>query len=184
MSIRAWKVILALSVVINLTLAFFLFFTYQENIAIKKRVVQEFASQQGQVLSELERALNNTENKEEFIKALISADRLIYHNYQLTGETPLGVNFDFPENLNTINTPYQSKAVAYALIERTMDRDSDVWIQALEEYTSYISQIVDVLDYHNKLEGKSLKTQYQVLDEVSDLITEFNLKNLDGTKVK
>lgn len=181
---RAWKVILALSIVLNVMLAYFLFSKNQDNIVIKKRGVQEFASQQGQVLSELERALNNTENKEEFIRALISADRIIYHNYQLTGETPLGENFDFPENLNTINNPYQSKAVAYALIESTMDRDSYVWIQALEEYTSHISQIVDVLDYHNKLEGKSLKTQYQVLEEVSDLITEFNLKNPDGTKVE
>lgn len=184
MSIRVWKVVLVISIVINLTLGYFFFTIYQENQTIKRNVIQEFASQQIQLLGELERAQRNTENKEEFIKALMSADRILYHTFQLTGETPLGINFSFPRNLNTINSPYQSRAVGYALIERSMDRDSDVWFQALEEYTFNISQIVDLLDYQNKLDGKNLNSQYQVLDEVSELISEFRLNNFNGTLVE
>jgi len=81
----------------------------------------------------------------------------------------------FPENINLINQPFQSRAIGYSLFSRTMDRINDEWNQELGVYTSYVSQVVDKLDYQNRIEGKRLKAQYQVLDEVSDLIEEFHL---------
>jgi len=87
----------------------------------------------------------------------------------------IGKIMKFPENINQMNSSFISKAVGYALINRTMDWSNDKWSHELDIYTSYVSQVVDKLDYRNKIEGESLKNQYKTLNEASDLIDKFNL---------
>jgi len=48
--------------------------------------------------------------------------------------------------------------------------------QKLEIYTSYVSQVVDTLDFENKIKGESLREQYKTLKEVSELIKTFHLE--------
>ncbi|MFA9560676.1 hypothetical protein ACERII_25600 [Evansella sp. AB-rgal1] len=176
MSVRKLKVIIGGSIILNIILAGFVFSYNQENNAMKTGGVVQYASQQEEVLFELERALENQDVKEEFVKALTSAYSMIYHNYLLTRNyTTIGEQLSFPENINHLNSPWTSRAVGHALFESTTDRLDTEAIQELEQYTSYVSQIVDILDYRNRIDGHRLNEQLQVLEETSDLIESFNL---------
>jgi len=75
------------------------------------------------------------DNKEEFVKALMSAYGIIYHNYLLTSNYPFEnakAKVDFPLGIMTLNSPYYSKAIGYALIQAsTNGKVDDEWIQEL-----------------------------------------------------
>ncbi|WP_163539587.1 hypothetical protein [Gracilibacillus sp. YIM 98692] len=178
MSKRKISVIAMISIVLNIALIWFGFSFYQENKTIKKGIITQYSTQQEEALFELERALENQDDKEEFVKALTSAYGIIYHNEVLTRTyTPIGENVEIPENINIINSPYTSKAIGNALFERTMDRMDNDDMQKLEEYTSYVDDVVKTLDYRNTIEEKSLSQQYKVLNEVSNLIEGFDLED-------
>ncbi|TCZ73016.1 hypothetical protein E0485_21585 [Paenibacillus albiflavus] len=176
MPLRKWKMIITISIGLNILMGWYLFSKYQENNSIKKGIIIQYALGQQEALNELERALANQDDKEEFVKALTSAYGIIYHIEILTrSDNPMSKYVEFPKNINKINAPLQSMSVGTSLFDDAMDRLNVKWIQELEKYTSYISQVVTKLDFQNRINGKSLNEQYHVLNEVSDLIDEFKL---------
>lgn len=178
MSQRKIRVIALFSIVLNIILLWFGFSFYQENVAIKKEIITQYASQQHEVLLELERALENKDNKEEFVKALTSAYSIIYHNDVLTRTyLPVGEEVNIPENINILNSPYTSQAVGRALFERALDKMNNDDLDNLEKYTSHVEIVVKTLDYQNKIEGKSLRQQYKVLNEINKLINDFDFED-------
>ena len=128
MSINKWKVIIAISVTFNIVLIWGLFSIFQENNDMKKAVIAQYASQQEEVLKELERALANQGDKDEYVKALTAAFAIIYHNESLTrNSSQIGQFMEFPEALKQLNSPYLSRAVGYSLFNTSMDRPTDEW---------------------------------------------------------
>jgi hypothetical protein len=83
---------------------------------------------------------------------------------------------NFPENINIFNNPKSSSPVVYSLDNRVTDVFNDEMNQKLKQYISYVSQVVNTLDFQNKMKGKSLREQYKTLNEVSVLIDGFNLE--------
>jgi len=84
MPISKWKIIISISVCLNVVLVWYLFSFYQEINNMKKAIIIQYAAQQEEALRELERADDNLGNKEEYVKALTSAYGIIYHNEMVT----------------------------------------------------------------------------------------------------
>lgn len=175
MSKKKLSVIVIISIMLNIGLIWFASSVHHENNKIKEAIILQYSTQQSETLAELERALDADGDEVEFIKGLTSAYGMIYHNDILTRPyTSAGHVIGIPENIFNINSNYTSQAVGSALFDQPLSNEE---IVNLETYTSYVAQIVKKLDYHNKIEGQTLKQQYKVLDEVSELIDGFNLGN-------
>lgn len=180
MSISKSKLIISFSFGLNAILIVCLYFLYQlhqENTDMKKEVILQYSLQQNEVLLDLETALNHKDDKVDYVNSLLGAYANIYHNFNLTKkDNSVGKFVDFPENINIFNDPKSSSPVVYSLDNRATDVSNEEMNQKLTQYISYVSQVVDTLDFPNKIKGKSLSEQYKTLNEVSALIDGFNLE--------
>ncbi|WP_042161500.1 hypothetical protein [Paenibacillus gorillae] len=110
-----------------------------------------------------------------YINSLVGAYSNIYLNFNLTKKDN-SVGKNFPENINIFNSPKPSSPIVYSLDNRSTNVSNEEIDQKLKLYISYVSQVVDTLDFPNKIKGKSLSEQYRTLNEVSALIDGFNLE--------
>ncbi|WP_054954673.1 hypothetical protein [Paenibacillus dakarensis] len=177
MKINKWKVIVPISLGLNVLLILCLFFLYRENTDMKKGVILQYAFQQSEVLLDLKTAFGHKDDNVDYVNALVGVYANIYHNFNLTKKyNSIGEYVDFPDQINILNSPMSSLPVGYSLSNRVAGVSNEEVNQKLEVYTSYVSQIVDTLDLENKIKGKSLREQYKTLDEVSELIKTFDLE--------
>ncbi|KOP64642.1 hypothetical protein AMS62_04770 [Bacillus sp. FJAT-18019] len=172
-----WKMMISISLCLNVVLMVCLFFLYRENTDMKKGAILQYAFQQSEVLLDLQTALGHQEDNVDYVNALVGAYANIYHNFNLTKKyNSVGEYVNFPDDINIFNSPTTSSPVGYSLSNRVAGESNDEVNQRLEVYTSYVSQIVDTLDLENKIKGRSLREQYKTLEEVSELIKTYDLE--------
>lgn len=177
MRISKWKSIISISLSLNIVLIVCLFFLYRDNTDMKKGAILQYAIQQSEVLLDLKTALGHQEDNVDYVNALVGVYSNIYHNFNLTKKyNSVGEYVNFPDDINMFNSPMTSLPVGYSISNRIAGESNDEVDQKLEVYTSYVSQIVDTLDFENKIKGKSLREQYKTLEEVSELIKTFDLE--------
>ncbi|MEC0091159.1 hypothetical protein [Paenibacillus macquariensis] len=177
MSISKRKLMISISFGLNVIFIVCLYLLYQENTDMKKGVILQYAIQQNEVLLDLETAINHQDDKVDYVNSLVGAYANIYHNFNLTKKyASVGGYVKIPDNINKFNSPMSSSPVGYSLSNSVADVSNDEMKRKFEIYTSYVSQVVNTLDLQNKIIGKSLREQYKTLNEVSDLIDEFNLE--------
>ncbi len=177
MTISKRKLMISISLGLNIILMVCLYLLYKENTDIKKGVILQYALQQNEVLLDLETALNHQEDKVDYVNSLVGAYANIYHNFNLSKKfNSVGEYMNIPDNINILNSPMSSSPVGYSISNRVADVSNDEVDQKLKQYISYVSQVVSTLDLQNKIIGKSLREQYKTLNEVSHLIDGFNLE--------
>lgn len=101
---KSLKVIVCVSLTLNLILAWFLFSAHQVRNNIKKGIVIQYAFQQEWAALILQDALDYRENEELLISYLSRANNVLYHNMLITGNaTPIGQYSNIPRNMYRIN---------------------------------------------------------------------------------
>jgi hypothetical protein len=174
MSHRKLRLIVSLSIIINVVLSLFLYVNHKENNDIKKGIAIEYTYQQERVGRMLELALENRDNKEQFIKYLIRANNAMYHNTFIAGNsTPIGEHGDIPKILYEINGGPRSSIVYETLTEAINNELSKDNIRELESYTANVLKISNVLNRKkNDMWNKNLNGNYQVLEDGAQLAKE------------
>jgi hypothetical protein len=171
MSHRKLRLIVSLSIIINVVLSWFLYVNHKENSDIKKGIAIEYSFQQERVGRMLELALENRDNKEKFINYLIRANNAMYHNTFITGNsTPIGEHGNIPRDLYEINGGPRSSIVYETLREAINNELSNDNLRELESYTANVLKISNVLDRKkNDMWNKSLNENYQLLEDGAQL---------------
>lgn len=170
---RFQRTILMISLGVIFLLVILLSLAYHQNKAIERDIVIQYAIEQKFLLTNLDEALKNKDNPEVFIRELIMANGILYHNIKTTGNgTPIGQHGNIPWNLFYLNQ--HGLGLVNSLIFKAINSNvNNETVSDLEEFRDMLYRVVEEIDY-NTLLNKNSKEIYNALIRASKVIEETN----------